>query len=67
MKVRGEKLGKKDRSREASSIEEGISGAKEGECLAEGFLPLIAEVPPFRYAQACKEGPVFDARKIFWE
>jgi dihydroorotate dehydrogenase electron transfer subunit len=26
-----------------------------------------AESPPFRYARVCKEGPVFDARKIFWD
>jgi dihydroorotate dehydrogenase electron transfer subunit len=26
-----------------------------------------AESPPFRYALVCKEGPVFDARKIFWD
>jgi dihydroorotate dehydrogenase electron transfer subunit len=27
----------------------------------------ISETPPFRYARVCKEGPVFDARKIFWD
>jgi len=30
-------------------------------------LPVISEAPPFRYARVCKEGPVFDARKIFWD
>jgi NAD(P)H-flavin reductase len=33
----------------------------------EGFLPVISEGPPFRYARACKEGPVFDTRTVFWE
>ncbi len=28
---------------------------------------MISETPPFRYARVCKEGPVFDARKIFWD
>ena len=33
----------------------------------EGAIPMISEIPPFRYARVCKEGPVFDARKIFWD
>lgn len=33
----------------------------------EGTIPVISESPPFRYARVCKEGPVFDARKIFWD
>jgi len=33
----------------------------------EGAMPMISETPPFRYARVCKEGPVFDARKIFWD
>jgi hypothetical protein len=33
----------------------------------ESGIPVIAEVPAFRYARACKEGPVFEAREIFWE
>ncbi|NWF54127.1 MAG: hypothetical protein HXY45_04955 [Syntrophaceae bacterium] len=33
----------------------------------EGPIPMISETPPFRYARVCKEGPVFDARKIFWD
>jgi dihydroorotate dehydrogenase electron transfer subunit len=56
----------------------GIPGREEptaaGEC-GEGEMgsakdtgiPVIAEVPAFRYASACKEGPVFEAREIFWE
>jgi dihydroorotate dehydrogenase electron transfer subunit len=27
----------------------------------------ISETPAFRYARVCKEGPVFNARKIFWD
>jgi len=33
----------------------------------EGGISMISETPPFRYARVCKEGPVFDARKIFWD
>lgn len=33
----------------------------------ENMIPVIAEVPAFRYARACKEGPVFEAREILWE
>lgn len=33
----------------------------------EGSIGMISESPPFRYARVCKEGPVFDARKIFWD
>ena len=33
----------------------------------EGTIPVISEGVPFRYARVCKEGPVFDARKIFWD
>ena len=43
--------------------------AAEGEerTTREGAMPVISEAPPFRYARVCKEGPVFDARKIFWD
>jgi dihydroorotate dehydrogenase electron transfer subunit len=33
----------------------------------EGTIPVISEAVPFGYARVCKEGPVFDARKIFWD
>jgi dihydroorotate dehydrogenase electron transfer subunit len=33
----------------------------------EGGISMISGTPPFRYARVCKEGPVFDARKIFWD
>ncbi len=65
--------------REEGSREDGRGGPSsapeesapeiEGECgleaKREGLLPVISEAPPFRYARACKEGPVFDTRKIF--
>ena len=45
------------------------NSAAEGEERAnrEGGIPVISEAPPFRYARVCKEGPVFNARKIFWD
>ena len=33
----------------------------------EGAIPMISETSPFRYARVCMEGPVFDARRIFWD
>ena len=33
----------------------------------ERFMPAITEPPPFHYARVCKEGPVFEAREIFWD
>jgi len=33
----------------------------------EGAISMISGTSPFRYARVCKEGPVFDARKIFWD
>ncbi len=44
----------------------------DGECGDDGGLhregmELMAEAPSFRYARACKEGPVFDGREILWE
>jgi dihydroorotate dehydrogenase electron transfer subunit len=46
--------------------------APGGECGEESGqgreeIGLIAEAPAFRYARACKEGPVFDGRDILWE
>lgn len=50
----------------------GVSPADAGgECGRNGgpeaLLPVISEGRPFRYARACKEGPVFDTRTILWE
>jgi len=41
--------------------EEGISQP------AKSLIPGIGGAPQFRYARACKEGPVFEARYIIWE
>ena len=71
VKVREEDMGKADRLEEASSAPEETAPGGDNECGTEGrkesLMPVISETPPFRYARACKEGPVFDTRKIFWE
>lgn len=71
VKVRVEDLGKIDQRGKRSSTAEDTALGIEGECgiqaRREGSLPVISEAPPFRYARACKEGPVFDTRKIFWD
>ncbi len=38
----------------------------EGETAGEG-MGMVAETPSFRYARACKEGPVFEGREILWD
>ncbi|MBI5966754.1 MAG: dihydroorotate dehydrogenase electron transfer subunit [Deltaproteobacteria bacterium] len=48
-------------------IAESQWGKMEKENQKEIFIPVIAEAPTFRYALACKEGPVFEARDILWE
>jgi NAD(P)H-flavin reductase len=45
----------------------GECGEGEMGSAKESGIPVIAEVPAFRYARACKEGPVFEAREILWE
>jgi dihydroorotate dehydrogenase electron transfer subunit len=45
----------------------GECGEGEMGSAKESRIPVIAEVPAFRYARACKEGPVFEAREILWE
>lgn len=49
-------------------------GLSQGECgegemgtPQESLMPVIGQAPPFRYLRACKEGPVFDARKVLWD
>ncbi|MDI6753060.1 MAG: dihydroorotate dehydrogenase electron transfer subunit [Thermodesulfobacteriota bacterium] len=34
---------------------------------SESFVPDVSQPPAFRYARACKEGPVFESREIIWE
>jgi dihydroorotate dehydrogenase electron transfer subunit len=71
VKVREEASPRADRREGSSSPPEEAPAEVEGECgmetRKEGRVPVISEAPPFRYARACKEGPVFDTRKIFWE
>jgi dihydroorotate dehydrogenase electron transfer subunit len=65
-----EELSKKEGQDQDSALPaEGSNSSAEGEERAnrEGVMPVISEAPPFRYARVCKEGPVFDARKIFWD
>ena len=59
-------------SEDPTAVQEGIVPA--GECgegemgsAKESLSPGITEVAAFRYARACKEGPVFEAKEIFWE
>jgi dihydroorotate dehydrogenase electron transfer subunit len=65
-----EELSKKEGQDQDSALPpEGSNSTAEGEERAnrEGAMPVISEAPPFRYARVCKEGPVFNARKIFWD
>jgi dihydroorotate dehydrogenase electron transfer subunit len=69
VKVREEDSRKAERRDGSASTLEEPAPEIEGECgleaPKEGLMPVISEAPPFRYARACKEGPVFDTRKIF--
>jgi len=71
VKVREEESRKLDRDDKLSPAEEGPALTMEGECgmeaRKEAPIPVISEASPFRYARACKEGPVFDTRTIFLE
>jgi dihydroorotate dehydrogenase electron transfer subunit len=71
VKVREGNLLRGDRPDESSLPAGKASPEMEGECGAESrkeaLIPVISEGPPFRYARACKEGPVFDTREIVWE
>jgi len=49
------------------SISEGENGEEEAGSFRKSLMPVIAETPAFRYARACKEGPVFEGREIIWE
>ena len=45
----------------------GECGEGEMGSAKESLGPVITEVAAFRYARACKEGPVFEAKEILWE
>jgi hypothetical protein len=69
VKVREELSRKEGEGRDSVRFPEGSNSAEGGEEKPnrEEAMPVISEAPPFRYARVCKEGPVFDARKIFWD
>jgi dihydroorotate dehydrogenase electron transfer subunit len=71
VKVREKNLPGGDRRDELPPAAGQTPPEMEGECgtetKKEALMPVISEAPPFRYARACKEGPVFDTREIFWE
>jgi len=58
-----------NQERQSAPLQADSFPAAEGEerTTREGAIPVISEAPPFRYARVCREGPVFDARKIFWD
>jgi len=72
VKVKEYTPGRTSESEEAAAAGERIISA--GEC-GEGEMgsakerlgPVITEIAAFRYARACKEGPVFEAKEILWE
>ena len=72
VKVRDEGGMTNAQGKELNSEPENIFSASQGpesemSLPGEAKMPVISEVPPFRYVRACKEGPVFEARKIIWE
>lgn len=72
VKVKERAIGEMPRSEEPFAARErnlapGECGEGEMGSAKESVIPVIAEVPGFRYARACKEGPVFQAKEILWE
>jgi dihydroorotate dehydrogenase electron transfer subunit len=72
VKIKEHAKGRTSGSGEAPAAEEQIVSAGdcgEGEMgsAEEGLFPMITEIAAFRYARACKEGPVFEAKEILWE
>ena len=72
VKVKEDASGRTSESEDPTAAREGIVSA--GECgegemgsAKESLVPVITEVAAFRYARACKEGPVFEAKEILWE
>jgi len=72
VKVKEYASGRRSESEDATAAREGILPA--GECgegemgsAKESRVPVITEAAAFRYARACKEGPVFEAKEILWE
>ncbi len=48
-------------------VSTGECGEGEMGLARKSEMPVIAGGPAFRYARACKEGPVSEAREILWE
>jgi NAD(P)H-flavin reductase len=48
-------------------VSAGECGEGEMGSAKESLVPVITETAAFRYARACKEGPVFEAKEILWE
>jgi dihydroorotate dehydrogenase electron transfer subunit len=72
VKVKEYASGRRSESEDATTAREQMVPA--GECgegemgsVKESLFPVITEVAAFRYARACKEGPVFEAKEILWE
>jgi NAD(P)H-flavin reductase len=72
VKVKKHAAGRTSENGEATTAEEQIVSA--GECgggemgsAKENLFPVITEIASFRYARACQEGPVFEAKEILWE
>jgi dihydroorotate dehydrogenase electron transfer subunit len=72
VKVKEYASGRRSESEDPIAARERIVPA--GECgegemgsAKESLVPVITEVAAFRYARACKEGPVFEAKEILWE
>jgi len=67
VKVREEDSRRTGRCSAAEDAAREAEGECGGDTRKKREMPVISEAPPFRYARACKEGPVFDTRKIFWD
>ena len=63
----GEPAGREPAAAEEDIVPAGECGEGEMGFVKESLRPGITEVAAFRYARACKEGPVFDAKEILWE
>jgi dihydroorotate dehydrogenase electron transfer subunit len=72
VKVKEEASGRTPESEDPTAARErtvpaGECGEGEMGSAKERLVPVITEVAAFRYARACKEGPVFEAKEILWE
>jgi dihydroorotate dehydrogenase electron transfer subunit len=63
----GELAGREPAAAEEDIVPAGECGEGEMGSVKESLRPGITEAAAFRYARACKEGPVFEAKEILWE